>query len=60
MGIMASSLLWVMQDLYHPPYDSISMTPGRFPDKHGFQRLLIWRTGLNHVGEGGRNPLDYD
>ena len=22
MGIMVSSLLWVMQDLYHQPYDN--------------------------------------
>ena len=27
MGIMVYSLLWVMQDLYHQPYHSITLIP---------------------------------
>ena len=36
MGIMVYSLFWVMQDLYHQPWDiDIPKKPTRSPEKQG-------------------------
>ena len=55
MGIMAYSLLWVMQDLYHQPYGS-ALRFGRAWSKHlrfrfpaqglGFKGLGHWTRAL--------------
>ena len=36
MGIMAYSLLWVMQDLYHQPLLSVQQAPVAFKGMQGF------------------------
>ena len=37
MGIMAYSLLWVMQDLYHPPYLVFVVLP------YAFLQILVYK-----------------
>ena len=37
MGIMVYSLLWVMQDFVHQPYESLSPNPNRTPRNMPFK-----------------------
>ena len=49
MGIMVYSFLWVVQDLYHQPYDSLSnsILPGFLPRAHA---KIFLRTCSFHPG----------
>ena len=44
MGVMVKSVLWVMQDLYHEPYDEV---PGMFGHVVFWGCMIqLWHGGL--------------
>ena len=47
MGIMVYSLLWVMQDLYHQPYENSLVMQGPRQSQRQIFNGIVWGSGRN-------------
>ena len=61
MGIVVCSLLWVMQDLYHQPYDCTTLALViKPPELEGFPlQKSMWGPGLRGLGSSGLGRLEF-